>query len=217
MTGQRVVRSFEGLSNELTAAMLSIAFRNAGSGISFDDLDRDPSVIYGLLPDGTLGYYNQAWASFAVSNGLPDIESIWPLGSQVSDAIPWSLRPFYEMLWETAKRRGVPVTHEYECSSPNQVRRYIMRVLPLAEDAVLIVNALRLAEERGETHLEGVVPESYVRNGVIMQCSHCRRVRRSESEDWDFVADYVARPRANVSHGLCRPCLQYHYLSRIPE
>ncbi|MDQ3034620.1 MAG: hypothetical protein M3Y87_19580 [Myxococcota bacterium] len=50
-------------------------------------------------------------------------------------------------------------------------------------------------------------------NGMLVQCSHCRRVRRGDPSvtAWDWVPEYVARPQPRTSHGLCAVCLDFYY------
>ena len=45
-------------------------------------------------------------------------------------------------------------------------------------------------------------------------CAHCRRTRQRTGEAWDWVPGLVEQPLVNVSHGLCRICLEYHLARR---
>jgi hypothetical protein len=49
-------------------------------------------------------------------------------------------------------------------------------------------------------------------NGLITMCCHCRRVCQVTARSaWDWVPAFVQSPPANVSHGICTPCLNLYY------
>ena len=48
--------------------------------------------------------------------------------------------------------------------------------------------------------------------GVLVQCCHCRRVRRIEEPMvWDWVPAWLTAGPEGTSHGLCEPCVGFHY------
>jgi hypothetical protein len=50
--------------------------------------------------------------------------------------------------------------------------------------------------------------------GLIQQCSNCRRVRAVEGEVWDWVPAWVERPDPRISHGLCDVCVGFYWRVR---
>jgi hypothetical protein len=49
-------------------------------------------------------------------------------------------------------------------------------------------------------------------HGVMVQCSHCRRVRVAHDKArWEWVPSYVEQVPPGTSHGLCNLCFEYYY------
>jgi hypothetical protein len=177
--------------------------------------EESADTIYGLWSDFSLAYTNPRWATFALENDGAAISDDWGLGRSVLESCGEALEPFYARAWRRALREGRPWLHRYMCSSPTSRRWFVMRVLPIADRALLVSNSLLV-----ETSLAaGFAPsdESAYRSpdGLVRQCSHCRRVRAVDSatpDRWDFVPQLLAfRRSASVSHVLCPLCLSYHY------
>lgn len=171
----------------------------------------DPSSVYAVTADLRIAYVNPGWHDFARANEAKWQEGEWGVGSCVMDAVPAILRPFYEQLFAEAFASGEIVEHDYECPSPKMVRNYRMRILPSQSPGLVIVHNVPLGVR--EHVLPCIAPDSlYLRSdGLILQCSHCRQVRRARSGAWDWVPEFVKRPRPNISHGLCPSCTDYHY------
>lgn len=186
----------------------------------FEVLNQQPESVVGLSADDRIIYVNDRWDDFAAANdGQPGIGAHWDLGAHYLGAIPEVVQPFYRDLLARARRAGDalhPVTHEYECSTPSQYRRFNMLVYAVSDGScVLIVNSLAI--ER--TFADGERPahaadDSCYRDadGLIHQCSHCRRVRAAASAvEWHWVPGWVARSPAGTSHDLCGLCFRYYY------
>lgn len=171
-------------------------------------------TIYAVWPDLTLGFVNRGWTQFALqNNGVPTVPEHWSLGRCILEAIAQPLRPFFESNYAKCLREQRPWEHCYECSSPHTYRRFHMLTFPLGNaEGLLVVNSLR--QEAAHTRTPRPAVASLYRNehGVVTQCSHCRRVRRVGLEHtWDWVPDWVSRCPADTSHGLCEPCMSFHY------
>lgn len=187
---------------------------------SQEELDRHPDTVCGLWPDTRLAYVNPAWERFAEENGgQPGIRERWDLGARYLDAVPESLRPFYEDLLKEAPERGEtlrPLTHEYECSSAESYRKYHMQVYALPNrEGYVIVNSSVVEQPHDAKERPAYSPEADVYadvDGTIRQCAHCRRVQRTEGTDaWDWIPAWVERCPESTSHVLCPICFDYYY------
>lgn len=188
-------------------------------------LDGNSSVVFGLWADYRLGYANTAWFHFAGENGgEPAISIRWPLGSSIMSAVPAILQPFYFNLYARAINREpritAPVSHEYDCSSAEAYRRFMMQVYALDHDrGFLVVNSLLIerAHDAGAAVPAPREEEYRDENGLLCQCSHCRRYRCTRvAERWDWIPAWVRRQPARTSHGLCRVCFDYFYPKHTP-
>lgn len=196
---------------------LASNFRDLLGGLDFGELERSPGVVFGLWPDLTLAYVNPAWYQFARENGgEPAISRDWRLGRCVMDAVPPELQPFYREFYgqQLAAEPASRIRQlEYECSSPDILRRHLMTVYRLADGrGLLVVNALTVAQICGRPTHPPYADDYHDGGGWVRQCSHCRCVEhRREPGRWDWVPFWVASPPAMVTHGLCPLCLDHFY------
>ena len=174
-------------------------------------LQTEPSTIYAVGPDLRINFVNDAYAQFARANGARWNESEWGIGTPILDAIPQELRRFHEKLFERAATTGTSAEYDYDCSTATMTRRFRMRVLPCASGALLVVHSL-IRETPNEEPSLPPIEALYRRSGMLLQCSHCRRVQRADDANtWDWVPAYAEKPQPNTSHGLCRLCCAYYY------
>lgn len=152
---------------------------------------------------------NAAYDRFAAANGGSAIARSWSQGASLLDAISEALRPFYADGFARARAQQRVWEHDYECSSPTHYRAFRMLAYPVGEWFV-VTHALRV--EHPHTRDAHAPDSRYESSGVIAMCSHCRRVRAATlPERWDWVPEYLASPRLDISHGLCPGCYHYHY------
>ncbi len=187
-----------------------------------DLFERESSAVYGLSAGLQLTYLNPGWFRFADANDGQTVIERFPLGASVARVVPEPLVAFYRKGLEQAQLQRGPWEHRYECSSPDVRRVFRMRVMALRRGGFLVINGLEISEGHpaGDAPFERQDYTDYKdykdRNGFIVMCSHCRRTRRlpaapSTAERWDFVPSLLERPNPDISHGLCGPCLAYHY------
>lgn len=171
----------------------------------------DADVSYVLSRELTLVRTNAAWTRFALANGGQDCVRRWRPGTPMLDAIPDVLRPFYVAAYEKVWATGARWEHDYECSSAGVFRRFRMVVYPVQTDFLVVTNSLLV--ETSHTRQAHLARDAmYAVDGVITICAHCRRVRNPGlAARWDWVPDYLAMPPPNLSHGLCPPCMEFHY------
>jgi hypothetical protein len=192
-------------------------FRPLLEGFDLDALDRDASVIYGLFPDFRLGYFNAAYERFAADNGGERILTDWGLGAAVLTAVDGKIRDFYADAFRGVLAQGQPWEQTYHCHSPDRYRTYRMRVLPLQGGKGLLVVHSNVADlPYPEKASDAPVDDARYQDedGLVKQCSHCRRVRRvAPPAGWEWVASFVERPPSNVAPTLCDLCADYYYPS----
>lgn len=157
---------------------------------------------------GKILWVNEAWRRFARENG-GDPDAV--LGSYL-DGISGPLRATYRDVLTTAFATNEVFEQDYECSSPDTIRWFRLRVLPLAPHG-LVIEHTPIAEELappGEAPLEARYVDA---DGIVHQCSNCRRVREvtAASETWHWVPAWVAHPYPRTSHGLCTGCDGYYW------
>lgn len=183
-------------------------------------LESESGAVYALDRDLQLCYFNPAWYRFAQDNhGEPAITERYPLGTPLLHAISGPLQSYYLDAYTRVLHEGLTWQHDYECSSGSVYRRFHQKSYPLANGrAVIVINSLSITRPH-EDSAEITTPpdESRYRgsHGLIVQCSHCRRVQRAaQPEHWDWVPAWVDRLPPRVSHSLCQPCYDYYYRFR---
>jgi CheY-like chemotaxis protein len=183
---------------------------------AIDTLERDRATICALDGQLRITYVNQAWRTFSHDNGGTWGDGRWGIGVALLDSVPTVLRSFYERLFERARTSAAPVEHSYECSSATTFRRFRMRIFRCDGGALVVSHSL--SQEVSHRWMATPTNERLYRNGdgIIVQCSHCRRVRPigPEPRRWDWVPDYLAGHQDGVSHGLCPLCVEFHYPAR---
>ena len=183
------------------------------AAVPIETLESSHAVIYATDPQLRLIYANAAWDLFAVNNAAPHLTRAHLARSPLLEAVRGPLRDFYGDRFAEALRTGKPVEHAFECSSPQLFRTFQMRILPLQNEGLLVMNTLTVEEPMSRTGV--TASQEYVdSNRLISMCSHCRRTERPDSGAWDWVPSFVEHQPDQVSHGLCPVCLEYHYLSR---
>ena len=135
-------------------------------------------------------------------------------------AIDQHLQPFYRALFERAFA-GEIVAHRYQCHLPERYREFTMRILPDHRCATALIEHAQIVDLDlpGFTGLDDVdIRARYLRQGVVVQCCHCRKVRRSggDNESWEWVGRLIAQPWPGTTHGLCPVCLEFYYPAEDP-
>ncbi len=183
-------------------------------------LEDHPHTVYGVWPDLTLAYMNPAWFAFARRTGAEQaISSAWPIGRSTLDAVPECLRAWYATFFSRAAAVGSPVPrqHEYECSSAELNRRFLMKVYPLGGDngrGFIIVNSLRFEVPHVKLERTAMPPVARAYSldtGLMHQCVNCRRMQSIvQPSKWYWVPEWVREVPSNVRHSLCPTCLDLY-------
>ena len=195
------------------------SFERLLAGFYRQPLDQADDVIYGVWPDLTLAYSNARWARFAIENDGADVLKRWTLGVSIRSAFGSELDPFYTHAVSEVLATGTIWQHTYTCPSPRQRRWFNMRARPLGREGLLVYHALVSAIEIAEPPRRRPSATPYRdTNGLVTQCSHCRRVRvaaaqqtQSAEPDWHHVPAFIKRAPRRTTHGLCPICFMYHF------
>lgn len=183
-------------------------------------LDAHDSSVVGVDEHLRIGYLNAGWFRFAAENdGEPAISGQWGLGANLWEAIPLPLQDFYRNLFATAVSSSRidalhPLLHDYECSSPDNYRRFTLSLYPLrGNQGLLLVHSLRVQTPWGEeaTSLSDVEAHYRAPGGMIRQCANCRRVKEAREDQWHYVSEWIGASPPKTSHGLCPICLDFYW------
>ncbi len=156
---------------------------------------------------------NPAWDKFAAENGGHGMTRPEVSGRLILDFIPDVLRAFYVHKYWQAERSNGPTEFDYNCSSPEKIRLFRMKMIP-QEEGLLIVNHLRLEEECNVTSpLNPEEREMYVaRDGFTTMCANCRKTkRRNDDATWIWIPEFLSDHSLTVSHGMCPRCFVLFY------
>lgn len=199
-------------------ACVDPAFGQLLLGFDLRALDRHTGVVCGLWPDMTLAYCNAAWSTFAAANGGgAAFAGRWQLGVNLLDAISGELHGYYRESFEACMASGEPWLHGYECSSVDEFRTYHLDAYPLIHGRGLLVvhsQVSQLLRPAVDRRLQPVVLADYLIDGLVYQCSNCRRIRRilpDGQEDWHWVPALVSEPPPETVYSLCSVCREYYY------
>jgi hypothetical protein len=197
------------------AQQLTAAFRDE-LALLIRSLQPLTAVSYVLDEQLRFVYCNPAWDAFAISNGAPELALNALAGQSLFKAIPPVLQPFYVDGFHLIRAGNESWEHIYECSSPQEFRRYKMRLDLILGSWFLVRNTLVIKR----AHEKPVRPgrHNYVADtGFVAMCCNCRCCRRTgKAQKWDFVPEYVADPPRTLEHILCPNCLHAYYVG-TPE
>ena len=147
---------------------------------SAQDLEDADSTIAVISASGELLWVNAAWARFAEQNGMT-----WRTDAYKSyfDGIAPPMRDFYRTAFARALATQTVFSMEYECSSPDALRRFHCRALPIRAHGLILEHSLITSHpHEPDAAAASLAPEAYRRDdGFILQCSNCRRVHRPGS------------------------------------
>ncbi len=180
---------------------------------NFAFLEGSPDPSFALDSSMCLAYVNPAYLTFGCANGgINSADTFTGIGIFVGNFMNEPLRQFYLNAYTMVMENNKTWSHDYDCSSPSLYRRFRQSAYPLPQKGIVVIN--HLIEERTHTASSGQpVKAIYLnKNGLIAQCSHCRKVRQSESNmQWDWVSEWVANPPSEITHSLCEFCADYYY------
>lgn len=182
------------------------------------DAERWPSFVVDRAEH--IIYANSAWNLVAISSGGPRAEEVvgtaWRTHIAGLELSAWYKEVFNRVIEHRKGER-----HEGDCNTPDRFRLFSNRFDPLVARGMRAAGGMlvqtNMIEEApiGERYRIAQPDEERYRQptGVILQCGGCRRVLVAGTFPrlWEFVPEYVAERRFDVSHGLCELCREVHY------
>jgi len=173
-----------------------------------EDLSASRATIAVIDPAGNILWVNAAWHDFARRNGAGPAADSW---ASYFAAIAPPLCDYYRAAFANALATGDVFEQEYECSSGDELRRFHLRAMPIAGHGLVVEHSLLVAQPH-ELGSEDADEAAYRRDdGLVLQCSNCRRVRRAREPVWDWVPSLVVRQAQSVSHGICKSCVGFYF------
>lgn len=172
-------------------------------------VEHDPAIVFALNRELRIIYCNAAWDRFAQMNGGRLLQRPRPYSLCILAVMPECLRDLYERGYLAVFTTGRQWVREYECSSDLVYRLFRMTVIKRPEDDfILSVNFLLEERPHGQER-QIAIPDSMAYgapgNEVVM-CCFCRRTRRIDGREWDWVPAYVKNPPTRVEQGICKGC-----------
>jgi hypothetical protein len=172
-------------------------------------LDAEGSTLALVNKMGSILWVNAAWHAFGAANGAK-AAAIAP-GVGYFEAVQGELRSWALGAATRSTASGEVFESDYECSSPTEKRTFRMRMLPLPGGGLLIEHSLRLEVPHADVGAAPDLATYRSDGGLIVMCSNCRKVRRSDKSAWAWVPAWVAAQPERISHGLCFVCLEFYY------
>jgi hypothetical protein len=142
------------------------------------ELERDSSSVVIIDLGGTILWTNEAWTRFARENGGESVPERFGPGRSYFAGISGPLREFFQGAFESALLTKTVFEHEYECSSADEYRLMHLRALPVPGGELLLQHSI--VAEHPQDHASSTEQETRyrTRDGMVVQCSNCRRFRR---------------------------------------
>lgn len=169
------------------------------------------ATLVAIDPEGAILWLNPAWYEFARQNAGEAVLERFDVGANYFDGIAPPLRDFYQETLARVWSEKRIFEQDYECSTPD-IRRYLhLRVLPVSGAGLLLEHSLTI--ETPNTMQPCPAEDVLYRmpDGVIVQCSNCRRTRRADQSGWDWVPQWVKKVPETMSHGLCEVCVGFYW------
>lgn len=175
-----------------------------------------PATLVAISPDGLILWINAAWSRFARANGGDRVlRAFRPGRSSYYAGISEPLRSYFERAFTDAYAKQKVFDQDYECSSHDVLRNMHLRALPIPKGGLLLEHSQTFAAPMDRPEAAVIRSRYVTAAGLIVQCSNCRRVRRSDGAIWDWIPSWLSSAPARVSHGVCEVCLEFYYGLRL--
>jgi hypothetical protein len=171
----------------------------------------DPATLVAIDHEGTILWLNSAWHAHAEAQASAQLIARFGVGTCYFDGISGELRDYYATRFKETLERKRVFEQLYDCSTPEQQRIMRLRALPVAAGGLMLEHSLAFQHPCAHPFLLPVDSRYLREDGLILQCSHCRRVRSVNEPAWEWVEAWVREPPAHTSHGLCEMCAAFYW------
>lgn len=143
-------------------------------------LEQSHAVSYILDSKHRLVYTNPAWDSFARSNNAPQLAGETIIGFDIFDAIAEPLKAVYTDAFRRIAETGAVWGKTYTCSSPEQVRRYRMKIYFMEQrNWFLVTNSLL---SKTPHRILTMPKKANTSKGASSQCAHIADVQSGRTD-----------------------------------
>ena len=167
-------------------------------------LEQRESSIAVLDPAGKILWVNPSWQRNAAPDGL--VPSFDETSSVYYGGVPPRLRDFYASVFGHALATGQVFDQIYGSSSSTARRVMHCRVLPIDRKGMLVEHSRVIDVDSGSLTDEAWDRKYVINEGILLQCSYCRRVRGPTAHSWDWMSPWAARSTVRSSHVICPLC-----------
>lgn len=174
-------------------------------------INESQDVIYIIDAKFILKAYNKAWVNFARSNKGEDVLIKYPIGSMILDAFQGPFKSYFTKKYNDSLEFNKHFEHNYKCPTAEGDRVFRQFAYPLKGSIGLVISNHLVLEK---PHMEE--PQEFTKqfvddDGLIHQCSNCRKIKDPAKGAWLWVPSLLADPFPETSHGICPQCLDYFY------
>ncbi len=186
-------------------------------------LEAEHSVAFVLDRGLKVHHVNSAWTRAAAESGYEMTSGLALIGTPYLDCVVGPLRDVLAGRFEQAlaKRAGPSgLLIETECNTPDTARRLTTHVIPMTSPkprepyrGLLLIHTIEPLGPLAERYPFASEPIEEWRNGqgLLLQCSGCRRCRDARNGSWKMNAAVVATRPPRISHSMCPTCIGAYY------
>ena len=161
------------------------------------------------------------WDYIAAHNEAPDLTQNRVLGLELNTLLyDDSTRALYDAIFRKVRADQRELAFEYQCDTPSERRRWLMRVSADSSATVCLSNSLLQSTPR--TPVELLQSQSSKTDDFVIMCSWCMRLKTGidalqEIESGIEALELFKRPvNPRVSYSICSGCMK-EVLSKLGE
>jgi hypothetical protein len=181
-----------------------------------DALDLEPHPGSLLDPQGRVLYVNAAWMRASASGHAAPGSGL--RGALWIDHVPAEERaPLREVLQQVLLQprgtsAGITRVGRCNCDGRMTSTRFVPVFNPDGEDVLGIVVLHTAVTEAPALPVPPDHPPAYAHaDGLVHQCTSCRRVQLPGEPRWEYLASYAEKPPRATTHGICPTCFEATY------
>lgn len=171
----------------------------------------DDGFPYRVGPDDRIRLVSDAWLSFAIANGAPELTRQAVVGRSLWSFIDGiETRHLYQLIFASSRTRRREIAIPFRCDAPTRRRHMELRITPLADGGLDLCP--RIVREEPHAYVALLDPAAPRSDYLVRICSWCKRVH-VEPGGWVAADEAVRRldlfdssPLPGLTHGVCDRC-----------